>query len=101
MTKSRINLKLFQQISELFILVIFAFSTVYILDDVIQVLALKGPLSKLAFYAFFTGPLFVFFLSLFWLRKVRIKRFRIYISLSTIQLLMIIIFIFLIINSQI
>ncbi len=101
MTRQHMNQRLFQHLSELFILVIFAFSIVYVLDDVIQVLSLKGFLSELAFNLFFAGPLFAFFLSLFWLRKAGVKRFKIYIGLSIIQLLMIVMFIFIVMNSQV
>ena len=86
---------------EAFAILIFLMSFVYLLDDVIQVLSLKGILEELVFYTFIIGPFVTLPLSLVCRIKFKLRRFSFYIALSTIQLLMIVMFAYILLNSQV
>lgn len=86
---------------ESFAILILMLSFVYLLDDVIQVLSLSGMLEDVVFYTFVIGPIVTLPLSLVCRIKFNLRRFSIYIALSTIQLLLIVAFTYILLNSQV
>ncbi len=99
--KPYINKVKFQQLSELLVLTVFTLGLVYIFDDVIQVIAVKGIFAEIAFYTFFAGPFFTLPLSLLCWKKLKGRRFVAYTAISVIQLLLIATFTYIIMNSQV
>ncbi|NMH67192.1 hypothetical protein [Shewanella salipaludis] len=86
---------------ELFTVLVFSLSFVYLLDDVIQVLSLDGVLEDIVFYVFVFGPLAVFPLSLFGWKKLKLKRFGLYTVLASFQIVILIAFTYILMNSQV
>lgn len=86
---------------EVFTVLVFLLSFVYLLDDVIQVLSLNGILEDVVFYVFIFGPLVIFPLSLICWKKFKLKRFGFYTALALFQILILIFFTYVLMNSQV
>jgi hypothetical protein len=82
-------------------ILIFSLSFIYLLDDVVQVLSIDGLLEDIVFYTFLVGPFFVLPLSLLFKVKLKIKRFSLYVVLSSLQMLLIALFGYILLNSQV
>jgi hypothetical protein len=92
------NLKLILDIS---VLTVFAFGILYVLDDIARLISMHSILAEINLYGFFIGTPIIFILSLFSIRKWNERRFKYYVALSGFQLLVVSIFIYIVMHSQV
>lgn len=83
------------------IILLFLLGCMYVLDDVVQVLAIRGSVEAISFHAFFFGPFVTVPLAITGWIKFRAVRFRLYFLISVLQILMIIGSIYIVMNSQV
>lgn len=86
---------------ELFTILLFTLSFIYLLDDVMQVLSLDGVLEDIVFYTFVFSPLVVFPASLFGWKMLKLKRFGLYTALASLQIIISLAFTYILMNSQV
>lgn len=86
---------------DIFILTSFLFGIIYILDDLARVIPVKGLLEDIVLYGFFSSVPFAFALSVFGFIKWRETRFKFYVAVTSIQLLLCLLLIYIVMNSQV
>lgn len=86
---------------EVFTVLVFLLSLAYLLDDVFQVLSLNRTLRYFVFYVFVFSPLIILPLSLIFWKKLKLKRFGFYAVLASFQVIILILIVFISMNSQV